>query len=96
MNEEKKFFMESLQDRKTICKYLDALIEGFQKGNIKLSSKEQILDIEPSGLIKFTIKGKKKNGEIKLDLRFKWADEDGLPELDESWNQNEIKASRDD
>jgi len=95
MTEEKKFFLESLQDKETICKYLDALKEGFQQGSIHLSSNEQTLDIEPSGLIKFTIKGKKKDGEIKLNLRFRWTDEDDLPELDDSWNHSEKKDSRD-
>ncbi|WP_291318917.1 amphi-Trp domain-containing protein [Desulfonatronospira sp.] len=95
MSEEKKFFLESLQDRETICKYLDALKEGFQQGRINLSSNEQTLDIVPSGLIKFTIKGKRKDGEIKLNLRFRWADDDNLTDFDESWNDKMENDSRD-
>ncbi len=95
MSEEKKFFLESLQDRETICKYLDALKEGFQRGSINLSSNEETLSIEPRGLIKFIIKAGKKDGEIKLDLRFKWADDENLPDFDESWNESAKNDSRD-
>jgi len=89
MTEEKKFEMESLQDRETVCKYLEALKEGFIQGVINLSSNEENLSVVPGGLIKFTIKAKKKNGEVKLNLRFRWADME-TPETDSKVDTNAL------
>ncbi len=78
MSQEQKFTMESLEDQETICKYLEALQESFQKGSINLSNSEKNLYMEPRGLIKFFIKAKKKNGEVKLSLGFKWAEDQDM------------------
>ncbi|WP_291323653.1 amphi-Trp domain-containing protein [Desulfonatronospira sp.] len=96
MRREKRFFLESLQDRETICKYLDALKEGFQQGEIHFSSKEELLNLEPCGLIKFIIKARKKDGEITLDLSFKWAEDESSPEyLEEPCDYKQNNVSKD-
>jgi len=89
MTEEKKFEMESLQDRETVCNYLEALKEGFSQGVINLSSNEENMSVVPGGLIKFTIKARKKKGEVKLDLRFRWADME-IPETDTKVDTNAL------
>jgi amphi-Trp domain-containing protein len=47
MTEEKRFTYESLQDAKTIAKYLQSLIQGFETGNIALKSDEGALTLHP-------------------------------------------------
>ncbi len=76
MTREKKFSMETLQDRQTICKYLEALKDGFQNGRISLSNQDEILIVEPGGLIHFSIKARKKDDEIKLSINFRWEEQD--------------------
>ena len=68
--------MESLQDRQTICKYLEALKDGFQDGRISLSHQDETLILEPGGLIQLSIKARKKDEEIQLSINFRWTDQD--------------------
>jgi amphi-Trp domain-containing protein len=77
MNREKRFHLESLQDRKTICKYLEVLQDGFEQGIIKFSYKDNNLILEPHGLIKFKINAGLKTGEVELSLVFRWEEKEG-------------------
>lgn len=76
MVNDKKIVMESLQDRESICKYLQVLKQGFEKGKINFSDHEKSIILEPHGLIKFEIKSKLKDGEVKLSLRFRWEEKE--------------------
>ncbi len=69
---DEKFRHESLQDKESIGKYLDALSNGFLNGKLHFSWKDKRLVLEPQSLIKFDIETKKKEGEVKLNLRFRW------------------------
>ncbi|WP_051617174.1 amphi-Trp domain-containing protein [Desulfonatronovibrio hydrogenovorans] len=75
MPREKKISLESLQDSESICKYLDALKDGFRNGTINFSHQDNKLTLHPHGLIKFEIKAKHKQGEVKLHLRFRWEED---------------------
>ncbi len=69
---DEKFRHESLQDRESIGKYLNALSDGFLNGKLQFSWKDKRLVLEPQSLIKFDIETKKKDGEVKMILRFRW------------------------
>ncbi len=72
MTREKKFVLESLQDRETICRYLEVLKDGFEQGTINFSYKNNNLTLEPHGLIKFRINAGLEDGEVELSLVFRW------------------------
>ncbi len=69
---DEKFRHESLQDRESIGKYLNALSDGFRTGRLQFSWKDKRLVLEPKSLIKFDLETKKKDGEVKMMLRFRW------------------------
>jgi amphi-Trp domain-containing protein len=69
------FSYESLQDRESIIKYLNALNEGFANGQLLFGSKQKQLTLNPQGLVKFDIEGKRKEGEVRLKLKFTWKEE---------------------
>jgi amphi-Trp domain-containing protein len=72
MTEEKRFSYESLQDVGTIVKYLQSLIDGFEKGSITLKSDEGALTLHPKEMINFGVRAKKKNEKTKLTLKISW------------------------
>ncbi len=76
MKDEGRFAHESLQDAGTIAKYLQTLIEGFEKGSIALKSDEGELMLHPKDMITFMIRAKKKNEKTKLTLKISWKDPD--------------------
>ena len=69
---DEKFRHESLQDKESIGKYLNALSDGFLNGKLQFSWKDKRLVLEPQSLIKFDIETKKADGEVKMTLRFRW------------------------
>lgn len=69
---DEKFRHESLQDKESIGKYLNALSDGFLNGKLQFSWKDKRLVLEPQSLIKFDVETKKKDGEVKMVLRFRW------------------------
>ncbi|HDQ40020.1 MAG TPA: amphi-Trp domain-containing protein [Desulfonatronum sp.] len=69
---EEKFRHESLQDKESIGKYLDALRDGFVNGQLQFSWKDKRLVLEPRSLIKFDLEAGKKDGEVRMILRFRW------------------------
>lgn len=76
MSTEKVFSFASLQDRKTICKYLEVLKEGFEQGTINFSYKDSNLILEPHGLIKLEIKAGLEDKEVRLNLGFRWEEKE--------------------
>jgi amphi-Trp domain-containing protein len=69
---EEKFVFDSLQDCETIKNFLEALIEGFEKHSIDLSTNGNEIHLEPQGLLNFTVKAKKKGTENKLSIKVTW------------------------
>lgn len=69
---EEKFRHESLQDRESIGKYLTTLSDGFLNGKLQFSWKDKRLVLEPQSLVKFDIETRKRDGEVKMVLRFRW------------------------
>ncbi|WP_419787159.1 amphi-Trp domain-containing protein [Pseudodesulfovibrio sp.] len=69
---EERFVFDSLQDRETIRDFLISLTEGFDKGNISLSTNGEAIELTPCGLLNFTVKAKKKGATNKLSIKVEW------------------------
>ncbi len=72
MSKEESFEYESLQDPQTIKELINGIIEGFEKGRIVLSSNGSAITMNPSNLLKFSVKAKKKGETSKLELKISW------------------------
>jgi amphi-Trp domain-containing protein len=69
-----KFEYESIQDKQSIRKFFDTLIEGIEKGRIILSAENDQTVLTPAELIRFVIKTKKKTGKSKITIKLSWKD----------------------
>ncbi len=74
MNKEKSFSLESIQDRETICKYLQVFKEGFEQGVINFAHKDTVFNLEPQGLIKLEIRAGLEGKEVMLNISFRWTE----------------------
>ncbi len=72
----REFEYDSLQDRESIVKYLDAISQGFARGRLVFGSEGERMILEPQGLIKFSIKVSDKSDKVKLSVKFTWTDRD--------------------
>jgi amphi-Trp domain-containing protein len=82
MSEANEFKHESLQDCDSIVKYLQAIGDGFSKGNLSLANGGEGMRLEPSGLLRLDLKAKRKDGRIKLSLKISWKEPEETPEVD--------------
>ncbi|MFP4071203.1 MAG: amphi-Trp domain-containing protein [Desulfovibrionales bacterium] len=89
MANEEKFLFESLQDTKTIQNFLEALVDGFSRERIVLTTNRDEIALVPSGLLNVSIKARKKEGGSKLSIKISWKDSD----LDKSPGGREISVS---
>lgn len=69
-----RFKHESLQDAQSIVKYLDALGIGFSNGAIRFRSDEREFVLNPQGLVNLSLEAKRRQDEIKLNLKLKWTE----------------------
>lgn len=74
MSNDGKFNHESLQDKETIKQYLQAVQEGLDKGRIVLSSLEDEMELQPKGLLKLSLKARRKGETSKLQIKIQWED----------------------
>lgn len=74
MSQDDKFAFESIQDCRTIQKYLQALREGFELGRIVLNTDGSEIIMHPAGYMKFEVAVKKKGAENKLSIKIGWKD----------------------
>jgi amphi-Trp domain-containing protein len=70
------FRHESVQDRHSIVKYLQALTAGIEKGQLELGTAEHMLALEPGGLLELEIQAKRKSGRVKLVVKLHWREQD--------------------
>jgi len=71
-----EFKHESLQDSESIVKYLQAIGEGFTNGHLRLANGDSPIVLEPSGMLKFDVRAKRKDGRMKLVLKITWSEEE--------------------
>ena len=69
-----KFEHESIEDRQSIRKYLNTLVEGLEKRRIVFTDEKDNVLLIPSELIRFSIKSRKKSGKSKLTIKLAWND----------------------
>lgn len=72
MAEDGSFDYESIQDVSTICRFLESLNQGFESGQIILSSDNETLELSPEMLLKFKISAKKKKDKSRLEMKISW------------------------
>jgi amphi-Trp domain-containing protein len=77
-----EFKHESVEDKETLIKYLEAIQEGFHKGVLILGTENHEIDLIPQNLIKLTIYAK--NGKEGSEISIKM-----------SWKENEPTESTD-
>ncbi|HEO66223.1 MAG TPA: amphi-Trp domain-containing protein [Spirochaetes bacterium] len=66
---------ESIENCESAVQYLKAIGEGFEKGQLVLGNgKDQFL-LEPSDRLKMKVKVKRKNGKVKVSVKFIWNEE---------------------
>ncbi|HGG56328.1 MAG TPA: amphi-Trp domain-containing protein [Nannocystis exedens] len=75
-SDNQEFRHESLEDRQSIAKYLNALSEAFANGNLTFGHNGQAIELEPRGLLKFDVKASRKRGAVKVSLRLAWQEDE--------------------
>jgi len=71
-----EFEYESLQDKESVIKYLDALKDGFVQGKIILGSSDKKIILEPAELLNLEVRARKKGNRIKLSLKCWWKNDE--------------------
>jgi len=82
------FRHESVQDRRSIVRYLQALTAGIEQGHIELGTADNMLALEPEGMLELQVRAKRKGGKVKLTVKLNWREHDD----DEAGEALEIKA----
>ncbi|WP_068118319.1 amphi-Trp domain-containing protein [Tropicimonas marinistellae] len=77
--EDGKFRHESLQSRKTVKSFLEAVTKGIGKGELTLSDDDGTFTLEPDGLLSLRIRADRTDGNCRLDLRITWAESPEKP-----------------
>lgn len=70
------FRHDSVQDRHSIVKYLQALTAGIEKGQLELGTAEHMLALEPGGMLELEVLAKRKSGKVKLVIKLNWREHD--------------------
>jgi len=71
---DEEFKHESLQDKESIVKYLNALSEGISGGSLLFGTDKKKVVLEPAGLLNFGVKAKRRGRKFKLQLNLSWMD----------------------
>ena len=67
-----EFEFESLQDPESIVTYLDAVAKGFASGQLLFCSGKREMILYPQGLLRFAVRAKRKDGQVKVHLEVSW------------------------
>lgn len=71
-----RFKHRSIQDPESIVRYLAALKDGFEQGALVFSTNGERLVVKPQGLINLEVEAKRKGEGIKLNLKFRWNEQE--------------------
>ena len=72
------FTHESLQDRKTIIKYLKTISDGISKGALSFADDANEITLTPDGIIRLKVNVLKQNNERELQIAFNWKEQDAF------------------
>jgi len=70
-----EFTYESMQDTRSIVKYLEAVAQGFDSGRLLFCSGKNELLVKPSGLLQFLLKARRKDGQVKVNIKVSWKED---------------------
>lgn len=82
MKTEKLFKHESLQDRKTIIKYLKTINDGIAKGALSFADDVNEITLTPDGVIRLKVNVLKQDNSRELQISFNWKESDIATESD--------------
>ena len=85
MGYDQKFVFESMQDAESIRKYLQAVMDGLGKGRLVVAAGQEQFVLQPSELLTFAVKARKRGGSGRLSLTISWScPEDDGPKAGET------------
>ncbi len=85
MGYDQKFVFESMQDAESIRAYLEAVMDGLRKGRLLVSAGQEEFVLQPSELLTFAVKARKRGGSGRLSLTISWrCPEDDAPRAGET------------
>jgi len=76
------FNHESLQDRKTIHKYLKAINDGISKGALSFADDNNEITLTPDGVIRLKVEVSRQDHRHELQILINWNESDYLEEDD--------------
>jgi amphi-Trp domain-containing protein len=59
-------------DPEDVARYLEALIEGFRGGELRFTSGDREVRLEPSSILELTIETSARKGKVSLSLNVSW------------------------
>ncbi|WP_298986125.1 amphi-Trp domain-containing protein [uncultured Roseibium sp.] len=75
MERKGRFRHQSLQDKKSIQKLLDAIKRGIAKGEVEFGDDTGDITLEPAGLMNLRVTATVEGDQSRLDLRITWTNE---------------------
>ncbi|QFT30280.1 amphi-Trp domain-containing protein [Roseibium porphyridii] len=72
MERKGRFRHQSLQDKKSIQKMLDAIKRGIAKGELEFGDETGDITLEPKGLMNLRVTATVEDDQSRLDLRITW------------------------
>ncbi len=75
MSKKRTFHHESLQEPAQVTKILQALIDGLEKGSIKLDDGNGKIKLKPDGLLNLDLLATKESGLNRLNIKISWRDQ---------------------
>ena len=72
MGYDQKFVFESIQDAASVRKYLEAVMDGLDKGHLVVSAGSEEFVLQPAELLTFAVKARKRGGAGRLSLTISW------------------------
>ncbi|MCV0428527.1 MAG: amphi-Trp domain-containing protein [Roseibium sp.] len=73
MERKGRFRHQSLQDKKSIQKMLDAVKRGISKGELQFGDETGEIILEPHGLMNLKVTATIEDDQSRLDLRITWS-----------------------
>lgn len=75
MERKGRFRHQSLQDKKSIQKMLDAIKRGIAKGELEFGDETGDITLEPKGLMNLRVTATVEDDQSRLDLRITWTND---------------------
>ena len=72
MSKKRDFEHDSLQDVTSLVEYLQTVSKGFADGKLTVSNNDEVIALEPAGLVRFELRASQRPDRTRLTLRFTW------------------------